>query len=111
VNEATPLSCSLGTRPTCRLTEGLGPYASMEVRIGVVVEGATSGEINEARVSGGNAPSATARHSIVVSGEPTPFGVEEYDLTPEEEGGAPSTQAGIHPFQLTTTLMLNQTAD
>jgi hypothetical protein len=33
--------------------------------------------------------------------------VEDYKLVPEEEGGAPSTQAGVHPFALTTVLSLN----
>ncbi|MGH2864522.1 MAG: hypothetical protein ACRDJX_04650 [Solirubrobacteraceae bacterium] len=62
-------------------------------------------------ISGGGAPSASLMRPLTVTGVPTPFGVEGYQLTPEEEGGAPDRGAGSHPFQLTTTLVLNQTAE
>jgi hypothetical protein len=48
---------------------------------------------------------------ITVSSAPVPFGVEKYEMALEEEGGAPVTQAGAHPFQFTTTLALNQLRD
>ncbi|MGH2853241.1 MAG: hypothetical protein ACRDLF_03500 [Solirubrobacteraceae bacterium] len=93
------------------LVGGLPPYYAIEVRIGVEVEpAAVSGELNQVSVSGGEAPSATAGRPIRVSGEPTRFGVEDYELTPEEPG-ALDTQAGSHPFQATFTTVLNQEAD
>jgi hypothetical protein len=59
---------------------------------------------------GSLAPSSIQR-AITVSSGPVPFGVEEYGLENEEEGGAPATQAGTHPFQQTTSIALNQGAD
>lgn len=87
----------------------LPSYDQLEVRVGVVVKaGASSSEINEASISGGGAHAASIRRPITVSETTTPFGVEDYELTPEEEGGGVDTQVGSHPFQLTTTLVLNQ---
>lgn len=106
-----PVPCSLKTL-TCTLAGTLLPYGEIEVRIAVVVEaGAASGELNEVSATGGEAPSTSIRRAIIVSGEPTPFGIEDYELSHEEEGGALDTQAGSHPFQQTTTFALNQTAD
>jgi len=63
--------------------------------------------VNEVSVSGGGAPPVLSRRSID-PGEGAPaYGVENYELTPEEEGGQADTQAGSHPFQLTTTLALS----
>jgi hypothetical protein len=111
-NIIASLPCSLGAKPTCTLTEKLWPFTQLEMRIAVVAEpGVESGESNEASVAGGEVPSASVSRPIRVSDAPTPSGVESYELTPEEERGVPATQAGVHPFQLTTTVLLNQTAD
>jgi hypothetical protein len=105
------MPCSLKTI-SCEFTGTLASSEQLEVRIAVVVEpGASSGEENAVSVSGGEAPEAQVTRPITVSSEPTPFGVEDHELTPEGEGGAPATQAGSHPFQLTDTLVLNQAAD
>ncbi len=113
INGLAPLRCSRDTLScTIPASRALVPYDELEIRILVVVEpGASSGEMNEARASGGGAPSASIRRPITVSPAPTQFGVEDYELTPEEAGGMPDTQAGSHPFQTTFTLDLNQTAD
>ena len=38
--------------------------------------------------------------------KPAGFGMAGYELSPLNEDGTPATQAGSHPFQLTTTLVL-----
>ena len=103
---------------TVGTTEPLAPYTELKIVIPVELEaGAASGEQNTVSVSGGEpagggpelpAPPAYSR-PITIGSEATGFGVERYELTPEEEGGETDTRAGSHPFQLTTTLDLNET--
>jgi hypothetical protein len=73
---------------------------------------------NEVRVEGGEFESGVeraevspqiARRALTASATVTPFGVERYELNPEEENGSLDLQAGSHPFKLTTTLELNRT--
>jgi hypothetical protein len=110
-----PVECTLqhaaGTvTPVCAMKEGFLPmFATFEMRVGVVVTGtAKTGELNEVSVSGGEAPAAGVARPITVSSAATLFGVQDYELSLEEEGGSVDTQAGSHPFQMTTTLALNQ---
>jgi hypothetical protein len=89
-----------------------GPYGFAYLEIAVKVSGAAkSGEVNRASISGGGAAAASAVSPIVVSGAPSRFGVENYELRPENADGSPDTQAGSHPFQLTTDIALNQASD
>jgi hypothetical protein len=109
----TKLPCSNAT-VSCTFAgpSPLPPYETLELVVSVKVEeGAQSGMDNEVTITGGGAPAASARQPITVSSSPVPFGVTSYGLALEEEGGAHDTQAGSHPFQVTTTLALNQTVD
>jgi hypothetical protein len=88
----------------------LPPYETIEMHIAVALEGAKTGEFNEASVTGGEAPNASVKRPIVVRDEPVPFGLASYEMRPEEEGGIADTQAGSHPFQLTTEFSFNENA-
>jgi hypothetical protein len=102
---------------TCRLPLEefglvLSEYEYLEMRIVVKDEGATPGASNEVSVAGGSAvPPKTLRRPIRIGDEPVSFGVEDFEAFAEEEGGAPTMQAGSHPFQFTTNLLFNQSAD
>jgi hypothetical protein len=109
-NGFLPLSCSLESL-TCTLTGTVPIYGLIEVRIGVAANGAKTGEVNRASVSGGGISGISIEKRIIVSSEPVPFGIENHVLAVENEGGGPGTQAGSHPFQLTDTVDLNQGAD
>jgi hypothetical protein len=104
------VACSLETL-SCAFTHQLPSFAQIEVRIGVAVgASAASGETNEARVAGGEAPSTSLARAITVGEQSSPAGVQSYELTNEQPGGTLDIQAGSHPDQTTLSLMLNQTA-
>ena len=105
-----PLTCSLGEL-SCETKQALAPFDVVEVRIAVeVLPSAKSGAPDVFGVFGGGAPGATVSRPVVVGGEPG-FGIEEFALSVEGEGGGTVTQAGAHPFQVTGTIALEQSAD
>jgi hypothetical protein len=107
---AVSLPCSLGSL-TCTMNATLEPYEQVELRIKVRVKASVSdSEVNRVSVTGGGAPSAAIARPLGV-GEVTPFGIEDFRERLEDEGGAPDTQAGSHPFQFTTTVAVNQGPD
>jgi hypothetical protein len=103
-----PVTCSLSSL-TCAYEGSLPPSEELHIRIKVKAEG--DGGENEVNVSGGGAPAVTVKHPLTVSSAPVAFGVEDYEMTAENENGAPDTQAGSHPFQTTVTLALNKSAE
>ena len=124
LEEGHRMSCELQAQSVscASAPEVLAPFQALEMTIQVNVKpDAGSGELSSVTVSGGEQEgepgkqpaSASLDQPITVSGAPTAFGVEQngYQFTPEEEGGALDTQAASHPFQLTTTLNLNQSTE
>jgi hypothetical protein len=107
-------TCSVVLREvTCEVSEPMiRSFRLVEMTVKVAVaETAKSGEAIAASVSGGGASGVSVSRPIAVGeGSPVPFGVEQYELLPENADGSPDTQAGSHPFQLTTDIALNQTA-
>ena len=119
---AHQMTCDLVSVTCVSQPEAFPAFERLEMGIEVNVKpGASTGEQNTVEVRGGEqeddpgagVSAATLSRPLSVGGEPTPFGVEEngYTLTPEEEGGGLDRQAGSHPFQLTTALNLNQSAE
>jgi hypothetical protein len=101
-----------GQTATCTYAGTVLPFDNLEMKIAVVLKaGAHTGEPNQLTVFGGGGASASLTRPITVSSGPIPFGVNEYEQSLEEEGGAPSTQAGSHPFQYTTQITVNQGRD
>ena len=82
-----------------------GPFCGLGERSGVGNGGFEGGSTGVA------VPAATFDRGLEVGSEATPFGVEQYELTPENEGGSLDTQAGSHPFQVTTAFSLNENAN
>jgi hypothetical protein len=108
---------SLPQTVTCTYGGPLLTYERFMIAITVKVERGTGNGVSEVSVSGGGAPSGdtapppvVSRHALSLSDSVPAFGSENYELSPEEEGGSLDTQAGSHPFQLTSTLTFNTKA-
>jgi hypothetical protein len=98
---------------SCTLGEELQPYERLEAVVWVTHPGpATGSETNTVTATGGGARPASRSQAVAFGEGPVPFGAEagSYEIDPEEEGGAPDHQTGSHPFQLTTTLRMNETS-
>ncbi len=105
---AEVLHCSSVARVvTCTYAGNLLAYERFMINMTVEAQPGAGDGLSEVSVTGGGAPPVVVRRTLALDGPPPAFGLENYELTPEEEGGAPDTQAGSHPFQLTATLAIN----
>jgi hypothetical protein len=80
----------------------------------VTVNGGASGSLtNTATVSGGGGASASTaqpgelQQTNQISDAPVPFGVSNFSFFKDALNGSEETQAGGHPYELTTTIDLN----
>jgi hypothetical protein len=90
----------------------LNPYEDLEMRVTVKNEDANASDAQmSGEVTGGEAPRATIAQPLSISEAAPAFGAEHFSVVPEEHGGGVDVQAGSHPFQLTSTLTLNESAD
>jgi hypothetical protein len=103
---ARTVSCETG-----EIVEHVVPYEDLELTVKVKADSNASSGALSASVTGGGAPSESIERPVAIDGSSVPFGIEDFSMVPETEGGSVDTQAGDHPYQLTTTLNLNQTSD
>lgn len=109
---AGPVSCSVETEHVvgCTFEGSLPAYEAIEVEVNVHVEESVhtaTTSVGEVSVTGGGAAPASVQQPIEISEQAAPFGAHAV-VHAEAEGGAPVTQAGAHPFQLSTVLQFNQ---
>jgi hypothetical protein len=109
--ETTPNSVTCSSENKAFGTEFLEPllqYGYLEMRLDVKEEGAQPGALNELQFEGGGAKARTIRRPLAISSSPAGFGVGEFVLQPEEEGGEADTRGGTHPYQLTNVVSFNR---
>jgi hypothetical protein len=105
---AEPWTCTGARVVTCTTSAAIAGGDSPEtVDLEVHVESGISGVLtNHVDVSGGGATAAST-DPVAVS-EATPrFGVQDFEVWASNAAGATDTQAGSHPYELTTAFDLN----
>ena len=112
--EGTSLSyggveCAIAQNVSCTFEGSLPPYEYLEAVIHVKASSEATGTLeDEARISGGGARSVSVVEPVSIGSTPAVFGVESVEMQAFNEDGSFDTQAGSHPFELTTTFNLNQ---
>jgi hypothetical protein len=99
-----------GQTVECKYIAPVRQYEQAVLEITATITAGAGRGVNEVSVSGGGALAAGSRRPLAVEAPSPAYGAQTYELTPEEENGIPNTQAGSHPFQLTTTLLFNTQA-
>ncbi len=86
----------------------LFPRAYVEVQLAVEVPETPVESVESfATVAGGGAQSASAVDPTKIDQAPVPFGFSSFSTEITDASGSPDTQAGSHPFEMTTRLAVN----
>jgi hypothetical protein len=95
--ETTPVQCTFN---------GVVPAGEvLEMDVTVATGTSASGVLtNTATVTGGHAAEASTSAQNLVSTTPAPFAINDFSFTASGVDGIPDTQAGDHPFAVTTSL-------
>ena len=92
----------------CQLPAAMPPDSTLEMDVMTYVNAGTSGSLtNTASVSGGGATPASTTSTNQISAGAPPFGVSRFSALIGGVDGAPDTQAGDHPYELTTQFDFN----
>jgi hypothetical protein len=102
--------CDVGS---CTYDGVVPPGDTLQWTIGVGVPGSTpEGMVtNTVAVVGGGVPGVSVSTENEVSSTPAPFGVEDFGFGVTGLDGAPDTQAGAHPYAVSTSLDLTSELD
>ena len=109
----TQVTCKLTTLD-CTFTGVLNPYEQLSIVITTNVtatEGAVPSLVVQAYAEGGGAAPVAKALQVPIGTETPLFGVAGFEMAPYNQDGSSDRQAGAHPFELTTTLALNQTRE
>jgi hypothetical protein len=109
------VTCSPGPPITCTDPQStpLQPGMAMEMAVPVDVDPSAPASVTtSATVTGGGAASdASTSEPTTISSTPAPFALTSFDSSATNADGSTDTQAGSHPFQLTTSLNLTTKLD
>ena len=99
------------TTTTCSYSEPVPVGDTLAVEVELEVGSATGAVTNAVSVSGGGAPAVSSAPPLTVSntvqGTTAGFGLAALGFAAHDAAGRLDTQAGDHPFGLTTTVALN----
>jgi hypothetical protein len=108
---ATPLRCKIPATFFTKVGRRVGPDDTLRMVVFVTVDEpeppAPFALLNSATVEGGGAPEASTSSSNQIDPVPSPFGFSGFGSPAAGPDGLPDVQAGAHPYELTTTIDLD----
>jgi hypothetical protein len=102
------VTCELASL-TCEYAGSMPLYEPLEVFVSLkTLASASSGEVAHVSVTAPGAPGASVDPTLAFGDGPPPFGIDSNRFQIESPGGGPATQAGSHPFQTTSDILLDR---